>query len=45
MKQAPYVRHFGQTGILQLNENNILTRSLIWGQYQPSGVNQVSLNE
>jgi len=43
MQQAPYIRHFGQTGVLQLN-NNILTRSLIWGRYQQEGVSQIALD-
>ena len=38
MQKAPYIRHYGQTGILQLNDNNILTRSLIWGRYQQNQV-------
>lgn len=42
MQQAPYIRHYGQTGVLQLSDN-ILTRSLIWGRYQQKGVNQVTL--
>jgi len=44
MQQAPYVRHFGQTGVLRLNEKNILTRSLIWGQYQNDKVQQVAMD-
>jgi len=43
MQQAPYIHHFGQTGVLQLN-NNILTRSLIWGRYQQKGVSQITLD-
>ncbi|MGL1957801.1 MAG: penicillin-binding protein activator [Colwellia sp.] len=34
MQQASYIHHAGQTGTLKLNEDNILTRSLIWGRYQ-----------
>lgn len=33
MQKSPYIRHFGQTGVLKLNANNILTRSLLWGRY------------
>lgn len=41
MQQAPYIRHFGQTGVLKLNHNNVLTRSLIWGRYQNDKVMQI----
>ena len=41
MQQAPYIRHFGQTGVLKLNNNNVLTRSLIWGRYQNSRVQHI----
>jgi len=41
MQQAPYIRHFGQTGVLKLNHNNVLTRSLIWGRYQNDKVIQI----
>lgn len=34
MQQAPYLQHWGQTGILKLGDNNILTRSLLWGVYK-----------
>ncbi len=44
MQQAPYIRHFGQTGVLKLNNNNILTRSLIWGRYQDNKVIQIALD-
>lgn len=44
MKQAPYIRHFGQTGVLKLNNDNILTRSLIWGQYKNDKVMQIAMD-
>jgi len=44
MKQAPYIRHFGQTGTLILNNNNILTRSLIWGQYKKDKVTSIVMD-
>jgi outer membrane PBP1 activator LpoA protein len=44
MKQAPYIRHFGQTGVLKLNSNNVLTRSLIWGRYQNDQVTQIAVD-
>lgn len=43
MKQAPYIRHFGQTGELTLNNENIITRSLIWGQYKNNTVTQIGM--
>jgi len=44
MKKAPYIRHYGQTGVLKLNDENILTRSLIWGRYNNDMVTQVVLD-
>lgn len=44
MQQAPYIRHFGQTGVLKLNNDNILTRSLIWGHYQNDKVMQIAMD-
>lgn len=44
MHQAPYIRHFGQTGVLKLNNNNVLTRSLIWGRYQNDKVMQIAMD-
>ncbi len=44
MQQAPYIRHYGQTGILQLAKSNILTRSLIWGRYYNEKVIQVVMD-
>jgi outer membrane PBP1 activator LpoA protein len=44
MQQARYMRHFGQTGVLKLNSNNVLTRSLIWGRYQNDQVTQIVMD-
>ncbi len=44
MRQAPYILHFGQTGTLKLDENNILTRSLIWGRYQKNKVTEIVMD-
>lgn len=44
MRKAPYIRHFGQTGVLKLNHDNILTRSLIWGQYKNDKVMQIAMD-
>ena len=45
MKQASYIRHFGQTGVLKLNNSNIITRSLIWGEYKNDMVMQISMDK
>jgi len=44
MQQAPYIRHFGQTGILKINATNVLTRNLIWGRYQNNKVIQIAMD-
>lgn len=44
MKARPYVRHYGQTGILKLNTNNTLTRSLLWGIYQKDKVAEIAMD-
>ncbi len=44
MQQANYIRHYGQTGVLKLDDNNILTRSLIWGRYRNNTVKQVNMD-
>ncbi|MFT5756571.1 MAG: outer membrane PBP1 activator LpoA protein [Alteromonadaceae bacterium] len=41
MKAAPYIRHFGQTGTLKLDTQNILTRSLLWGKYEQGEVQEI----
>ena len=44
MQQAPYIVHYGQTGTLKLEENNIITRSLTWGRYQKNKAMEVSID-
>lgn len=44
MQQRPYVRHYGQTGILKLDDDNILTRSLLWGIYQNGKVSEIAMD-
>lgn len=44
MQQAPYILHFGQTGTLKLDDNNILTRNLIWGRYQNNKVTEIVMD-
>jgi hypothetical protein len=44
MQQSSYIRHYGQTGVLKLDNENILTRSLIWGQYRNNKVKQVNMD-
>jgi outer membrane PBP1 activator LpoA protein len=43
MKHKTYVRHYGQTGVLQLGQDNILRRSLIWGRYSRNSVQEIVL--
>lgn len=43
MQQAPYLQHWGQTGILKLGNNNILTRSLLWGVYDNNKVVSIAM--
>lgn len=45
MQNKTYVRHYGQTGILQLGVDNILTRSLIWGKYSRSKVQEIAMDQ
>ena len=33
MEKLPYIRHYGQTGVLQRNNNGVISRSLQWGKY------------
>lgn len=44
MQSYQYVRHFGQTGVLQLTENNILSRSLLWGKYQHDKAEEIAMD-
>ena len=44
MQKANYIRHYGQTGVLKLGEDNILTRSLIWGRYRNNKVKEVTID-
>jgi len=44
MKKRPYVRHYGQTGILKLNDRNTLIRSLLWGVYQKDKVSEIAMD-
>lgn len=44
-KQFPYIRHYGQTGILKLHNNTVLTRSLLWGSYQRDKVQEIAMEK
>jgi outer membrane PBP1 activator LpoA protein len=44
MKNKTYVRHYGQTGVLQLDHDNILKRSLVWGKYSRNKVQEIAIN-
>lgn len=43
MQQAPYIQHWGQTGVLKLDDNNVLTRSMLWGVYQRNKVTSIAM--
>lgn len=43
MQQAPYLQHWGQTGVLKLGDNNVLTRSLLWGAYKHNKVVSIAM--
>lgn len=43
-KQYPYIRHYGQTGILKLDDDHILKRSLLWGSYQKDKVEEIAMD-
>jgi outer membrane PBP1 activator LpoA protein len=43
MQQVPYLQHWGQTGVIKLGDNNILTRSLLWGTYQRNKVVSIAM--
>jgi hypothetical protein len=43
MQQAQYVQHWGQTGVLKLGKDNILTRSLLWGVYKNNKVVPIAM--
>ena len=43
MKQQQFIRHYGQTGVLKLSQDNILTRTLLWGTYQNNKVSQIDM--
>ena len=44
MQNKTYVRHYGQTGILQLDNDNILKRSLVWGKYSRNKVQEIAID-
>jgi outer membrane PBP1 activator LpoA protein len=43
MQQAPYIHHWGQTGVLKLDKNSILTRSFLWGTYKRNKVVTIAM--
>jgi len=43
MRDLPYLRHYGQTGELNMDENNIISRSILWGQYTNGKVKEVDI--
>ena len=43
MKELPYLRYYGQTGELNIGKNNIISRSILWGQYKNGKVKEVDM--
>jgi outer membrane PBP1 activator LpoA protein len=43
MKELPYLRYYGQTGELNVNKDNIISRSILWGQYNNGTVKEVDM--
>ncbi len=43
LKDHNQERVFGSTGVLALNDNNVVTRSLMWGQFREGKVNAVPM--
>lgn len=44
MQRVPLIRHQGETGVLQMDENGIISRSLSWGRYHSSKVQSVAMD-
>ena len=43
MQQHHFIRYYGQTGILKLGQDNIITRSLLWGTYKRNKVAEIAM--
>lgn len=43
MQLIPMLRHKGETGTLQMDENRIISRSLSWGKYRTSRIQNVEM--
>lgn len=43
LKESDHERIFGSTGILSLNEHNIVVRSLMWAQFRDGEINSVPM--
>jgi hypothetical protein len=44
MKENPYLFHQGQTGVLSLNDQGVLERSLIWAKYLKHKVMTIAMD-
>lgn len=44
MKQAPYLQHWGQSGVLKLDQTNTLTRSFLWAKYKRNKVESIVMD-
>lgn len=45
MALTPVLKHQGQTGTLQRQENGIVTRSLLWGRYKRNKVEEIAMEQ
>ena len=44
MQEQQYLRHYGQTGELKIERNNIISRSILWGKYTDGTVKEVTMD-
>ncbi len=44
MKLIPVLKHYGETGVLQMNQQRIINRSLLWGRYRSSRIQNVEMD-
>ena len=43
MDKLPMMIHYGETGTLQMNRDNVISRSLSWGKYRASRVQSIDM--
>ncbi|TRX52757.1 penicillin-binding protein activator [Thalassomonas sp. M1454] len=44
MQLLPLLKHQGETGILQINESRVISRSFYWGRYRSSRIQHVEMD-